>query len=169
MMFVLDDMLIGAAIGGGLNGLMGKDPIKGAALGGLGGAFLPPGLLGGSAEQGLSAGGMGLSQQGAGMGLKQGAQLGVQAPAGALTPTGGLLADVGSTLKTAKPIMDAALTGLQANQMLNTPKQPIQSSPMMTPMPNSNLGQLVTSMQQDQAQKMQLEAQKRAARRGMWG
>lgn len=41
-MFGFDDILMGAAIGGGLNLLTGKNPLQGAAIGGLGG-----GLLGG--------------------------------------------------------------------------------------------------------------------------
>lgn len=177
-MFGIDDILLGAAIGGGLNGLMGKDPIKGAVLGGLGGA-VAPGLLGSApgaagTGQGITAAtgqGTGLFAQGAGEGLKQGAQMGMQAPAGALTqaPQTGLLSSMSSTMKDVKPLMDAAGTGLQVAQATQQPRQQIMPSPMATPMPNNNLGQIVAGMQQDQAQRMQQEAQLRAARRGMWG
>lgn len=176
-MFGIDDILIGSLIGGGLSALTGKDPIKGAALGGLGGA-VAPGLLGGmggaSTGQGITAAageGAGLFAQGAGEGLKQGAQMGLQAPAGALTqaPQTGLLSSMGSTMKDMKPLMDAAGTGLQVAQATQQPRQQIMHSPMMTPMPNNNLGQIVSGMQNEQAQRMQMEAQLRAQRRNMWG
>jgi hypothetical protein len=175
-MFGIDDILIGSLLGGGLSALTGKDPIKGAALGGLGGA-VAPGLLGGGSPatgQGIKAAtgqGTGLFAQGAGEGLKQGAQMGMQAPAGALTqaPQTWLLSSMSSTIKDVKPLMDAAGTGLQVAQATQQPRQQIMPSPMATPMPNNNLGQIVAGMQQDQAQRMQQEAQLRAARRGMWG
>lgn len=155
-MFVIDDILLAAAIGGGLGAVTNrKDPLKGAlmgaALGGVGG-----GLLGAGAGAGMSAAntapGM-LAAQEAGLGSSAlgwgGATTGIQ---GTMNSALGSQAgsNIGGLLGNAKPVMNIASQGIQAANMFKQPEQPLLTPPQV-PIPvggpqalsqlSANLGQ----------------------------
>lgn len=69
-----------------------------------------------------------------------------------------------------KPYSDSIGTGVAvANMFKGNPKAPITPSPITTPMPNSALGNMVAMQQQQQAERMALEQQKRLQRRQLRG
>lgn len=163
--------LIGGAAGGLLNK---KDPLKGALLGagmGYGGGLLMPAAGGAAAgSAGASAaGGAAAGQAYTGTAAELAADgLGGVAPG--MTPWYqqpgfGMGREITGAMKEAKPFMDAAGTATQVAGMMNKPQKPIMPSPIQTPMPNSNLGQMVSGMQQEQANKMAMEKQMRMMRR----
>lgn len=182
---LLIPMMIGAAAGA----LTNKDnPLKGAAMGAgmgaLGGVAAPAmgGLLGGGAASaagtgaaGGAAGGTGLLAGAGAPGLSAaGGGVGLVPPAGALSSTASAAAPSGGVtglLSSVKPYMDAAGTATQVAGMFNHPEQApqITPSPITTPMPNNNLGSMVSGMQQQQANKIAMEKQARQARRSMYG
>lgn len=144
--------LLGGAAGGLLNK---KDPLKGALFGaGLG--------YGG----GALAGGGGLlgSSSAALPGANTAAEL--TAAQGGLAPdSAALLEKPASLLTQAKPFMEATNTGLNvANQFKEQP-MPITPSPIMPPTFNNAPGQMVASMQQQQAERMAMDQQRRMQRR----
>lgn len=189
-MFGLDDILIGAAIGGGLGGLTNrKNPLQGAligaGLGGLGGGLSPSlGLAGSTAPGSVAAEAVGqMPQMASGTAAAFGPQITSPVPSafgllnappvGSSMGIGGGLPPVEAAkmglLDTAmgvvKPVGQALGTAMQAKQAFGDKPQPIQPSPMAPTMPNNNLGTMVQGMQQQQQQQMQLEQQKRMMRR----
>ena len=198
MPFVLEDMLIAAAIGGGIGGLTNrKNPMKGAlmgaGLGALGGGLAPAGLLGGSSAAGGSVvgeavGAAPVMQSGTAAAFGPtvtgpvpsafslldappiGSSMGIggglpEVAAQAAKPTG-LLGEAMGMVKNAGTVMNAAG---QAKQLANQEERPIQPAPIATPMPNNNLGQMVSSYEQQQIARQQMEQQKRLARRKLYG
>jgi hypothetical protein len=157
-----------ALVGGAVGGLLDKKaPLRGAALGALGG------YGGGLLASPVSAGAVGegaaaaladpaaniatAAQYGTNIGSQQTAMLAAQEAGGLAAP---------SMLSQAKPFMDAAGTAQQIAGMTNQPKQqmPIVPSPMTTPMPTTNIGNMVAQMQQGQAQQMNFDKQQRMQR-----
>lgn len=133
-------LMIPMIIGAGAGMLANKkNPLEGALLGaGLG-------AIGGAAAQAF---GLGAS--------------------GATTAAPSAMSGILSGIKEYKPVLDAAVTGLQVANMVDKPEQPIQASPLMqyqggTPQMNN----LLNNMQNEQAQRMQIEQQRRAARRAL--
>lgn len=131
-MFGIDDMLLLSALGAGGGALFNKkDPLKGAAIGGLlgagGGALMPAAGAGSQAgllaaqEAGLGSAAMGWG--GASTGLQGALNSTLGAEAGAAT--GGLL---GGAAEVGKPAM-TALDAAQKVQALTPQEQPIQASP----------------------------------------
>lgn len=149
--------LMGGAVGGLLNK---KDPLTGAVMGAglgygagaLGGAG---GLLGTAAPNGAAYTGTAAELAADGLG-------GV-----AMTPTPfeSAIGSVPGMVKQAKPYMDAVGTGMQvANQFQDKPV-PITPSPIMPPTFNNAPGQMVASMQQQQAERIAIDQQRRMQRR----
>ena len=68
-------------------------------------------------------------------------------------------------LGTIKPVGEAMGAANAAKNLFSHQEKPITPSPMMTPMPNSNLGQMVSGMQQQQANQMAQDEQMRMMRR----
>ena len=161
MPFGIDDALIwGPMIGAALGGLTNKkDPLQGALLGGAMG-------YGGAALAG--GGGLLGSSSAALPGANTAAEL--AAAQGSLAPgSAAMLEKPASLLTQAKPFMDAAGTGMQvANQFKEQP-MPITPSPITPPTFNNAPGQMVASMQQQQAERMAMEQQRRMQRRQMRG
>ena len=142
--------LIGAAGGALLN----KDnPLKGAAIGGgLGalGGFAAPGLLGTPAVAGAATPGI----------------AGAAAPA-ASAPATGLLGTLGQVMQ---PVGQAANAAMTTKSLLGPEEELIPAPQIMPPMPgNNSLSAIATQGQQAIAQQMQMDAEKRAARRKMFG
>lgn len=183
MPFILDDMLLMAALGAGGGALFNrKNPLKGAliggALGGLGGAVVP-GLLGGAgaaaapAAEGLGAAATSqtglLAAQEAGLGATGGlgwggATTGIQGGLNSAlgSSTGSSIGNVmGSTLDTAnkleKPASAMMNAASQANQMAGQQQPPLQPQPLNnTPL---NITGLLNQSQQ--MQQLDTEEQKR--------
>lgn len=156
--------LLGGAIGGLTNK---KNPLEGALLGaagGYGGGALMggSGLLGSAAPVANGAAYTGTAAELAADGLG-----GV-----AMQPTGleaGLLG-VKDFAKEAKPFMEAGNTAMQvANMTKGQPQAPITPSPITPPMPNTASGNMVANMQQQQAERMAMDQQRRLQRRQMRG
>lgn len=192
-MFVLDDMLLAAAIGGGIGGLTNrKDPLKGAlmgaGLGAVGGGFAPAGFLSGSGAAGGSVAGEAVGaapimQSGTAAAFGPTVTSPVPSAYGLLNaPPIGSSMGIGGGLSTpveaakmglldtamgvVKPVGQALATANQAKQMFGQDQQmPIQPSPPLTPMPNNNLGQMVQGMQQQQQQQLAMDQQRRMMRR----
>lgn len=173
-MFGIDDILIGAAIGGAMGGLTNrKKPLQGvlmgAGLGGLGGGLLGPAMGAGSSVGPATGSIVGSSAEttafpvlNAAGAIEQGAAL----PITQVAPMGGLLSEGMGLVKNAGTVMNAAN---QANQLANGQQKPIQPSPIATPMPNSNLGQMVASYEQQRQAQQQMEQQARLAKRKLYG
>ena len=89
-------------------------------------------------------------------------------PAAPTSSATGLLGDTMGMVKNASTVMNAAN---QANQLAggNQPKMPITPSPVATPMPNNNLGQMVSAFEQQQMAQQQMEQQARLAKRKLYG
>lgn len=175
-MFGIDDILIGAAIGGAMGGLTNrKKPLQGAlmgaGLGGLGGGLLGPAMGAGSSVGPATGSIVGSSAEATAFPVLNAAgaiQQGAALPITQAAPMGGLLSESMGLVKNAGTVMSAAN---QANQMAggNQPQMPISPSPVATPMPNNNLGQLVASYQQNQQAQQQMEQQARLAKRKLYG
>jgi hypothetical protein len=165
---------LGAGLGGALAGGMNnrKNPLEGALLGGAlgyGGAQIP-GLLGG-ADAAVAAPvstAMGTNAAGASVAANSMPSMATGAVemaegAGAATGGGGLLGQVSSVAKPAGQVMSAANSA--KSLMAEPQKQLLGPSPIQAPMPNSNLGQMVQGMQQQQANQMNVDFQRREARK----
>lgn len=154
--------LMGGAVGGLLNK---KDPLTGALMGAAGGYGAGAlggagGLLGGTAPSGAAYTGTAAELAADGLG-------GV-----AMTPTPFESAIGGAQgfMKEAKPFMEAGSLGMQvANATKGQPQMPITPSPITPPTFNNAAGQMVASMQQQQAERMAMEKQNRLQRRQMRG
>lgn len=83
---------------------------------------------------------------------------------GATASSPGLLT---SAMDYAKPVSNALSAANSAKGLLSSPERPITPSPIMTPMPNNNLGQMVSGMQQEQANRLAMDQQNRQMRRQM--
>lgn len=155
-MFQFLPMAIGAGIGLLTNK---KDPIQGALLGaatGAAGGILSPTASAIPATQGIG--------QSAASGLMNSAASASSAPLveAASAPWWQSAAGIADAVK---PYTDAAGAAMQVAQETKEPEMQITPSPMITPMPNSNLGAMVTQMEQSQANKIEQEKQARFARR----
>jgi len=151
--------LIGAAVGG----LTAKKPLKGALMGGALGAG--GGLLAGGAggASGLLGNPMTAASYGTGLGTQQTAMLAAQeAGMGSMPIAGSMFGTAGETLKTAKPFMDAAGTGVQVAGALNQP----DSLPPPPQLPQQMGAQTLTAIAQQQPQAgIEQEAEMRRRRR----
>lgn len=124
--------LIGAAVGG----LTSKKPLKGALMGGALGAGggLLAGAAGGGGAAGLLGNPMTAGAYGTGLGTQQTAMLAAQeAGMGSMPIAGSMFGQAGSALKTAKPFMDAASTGMQVAGAMNQPEQGAPPPPQLAP------------------------------------
>ena len=176
MPFVIDDLLLMAALGAGAGALTSKrDPLKGAlsggTLGGVGGAFAP-GLLAGAGAvtagtagtaggllgaEGATQAGM-LAAQEAGLGATGslgwgGATTGIQGGlngmmgADAGMQAGGLLGQAGGAMDKAKPVMQAAQMG---QEMASANDMPPPPAPMVRNSPPDLNGILQQGYQEQQ-------------------
>jgi hypothetical protein len=138
----------------------------GKAFGGFGGAQAGgSGLNGGLLGETAASNGTGLTMGGSGMGMSGGMGSGISgsvATPAASSP--GLLATISEYAKPVGNVLNAASS---AKSLMSTPERPITPSPLMTPMPNSSLGQMVSGMQQDQANRMAMDQKNRQMRRQM--
>jgi hypothetical protein len=152
-MFVLDDILIASALGGGISGLMGKDPIKGAAMGALGGMAAP--AMGGLLSQAPAAT----------------AAAAAPAPAGALTQTAapGIMESVKTVSDFAKPVGNIFSAANAAQGLLAPKQQPVQASPVMQNAGSPALTGLTQQFSAMEQQRMQDDAQRRARRASLLG
>lgn len=152
--------LIGSAIGG----LTAKKPLKGALMGGAlgaGGGLLAGAGAGGTA--GLLGNPMTAASYGTGLGTQQTAMLAAQeAGMGSMPIAGSMFGTAGETLKTAKPFMDAAGTGVQFAGALNQP----DNLPPPPQLPQQMGAQTLTAIAQQQpAAGIEQEAEMRRRRR----
>lgn len=171
--------IIGAAFTGGATLGAAGAGAAGAAGGAAGGTGLTAAGGGLLAAEGAGAAGMGgalgsgLSVgagagAGAGIGAAEGAgmaALGAEGAgvAGSVPYAGAAPSAFQTAMGYAKPVGQAINTASQAKGLLSQPKQPAPQ--VMTPMPNSNLGNIVNGFQQQQANQMQMEQQARINRR----
>lgn len=154
--------LIGAAVGG----LTSKKPLKGALLGGAmgaGGGLLAGAAGGAGGAAGLLGNPMTAGAYGTGLGTQQTAMLAAQeAGMGAMPIAGSMFGQAGSALKTAKPFMDAAGTGMQVAGAMNKPEQPIQAPQLAPQMGGQTLQTLAqASPQPDVMQEAEMRKKRR--------
>lgn len=155
--------LIGAALGG----MTSKKPLKGAAMGALGGYFLP-GLLGAAGTAGAAGAGAGAASAGA---APTGLLAAESAIPAAMSPTvpgqATFLDKLKAVNESAKPFMQAAGAAQTAASFFPA------SQPVETPPPqfgggaNPVFAQFTQQLQQLEAQRMQEEMERRQAQRGL--
>ena len=158
--------LVGAGVGALFNK---KNPLEGAAMGaalGYGGSQIP-GLLAeapvaGAAASGLAPVATGVSSAGVAANALPGAAAGEVGAYNASVQGGGLLGMAKDTMQVGGNALTAANT---AKNLTTQQKTPITPSPMPTPMPNTNLGQMVQASEQKQLNQMQQDQQARMMRR----
>lgn len=155
--------LIGSAIGG----LTSKKPLKGALMGGAlgaGGGLLAGAAGGAGGAAGLLGNPMTAGAYGTGLGTQQTAMLAAQeAGMGAMPIAGSMFGNAGAALKTAKPFMDAAGTGIQTAQALTPPDQAAPPPPQL---PQQMGAQTLQSLaQRDPQADVMAEADMRKKRR----
>lgn len=155
--------LIGSAIGG----LTSKKPLKGALLGGAmgaGGGLLAGGMGGAGGAAGLLGNPMTAGAYGTGLGTQQTAMLAAQeAGMGAMPIAGSMFGNASSALKTAKPFMDAAGTGMQVAGAMTPPEQGAPPPPQLAPQMGAQT--LETLAQRDPQAELMAEAEQRKKRR----
>ena len=139
----------------------------GAAAGYGGGLLMGPASAGAAAEGagGLLSNPVANAQAAAEYGTNIGSQQTAMLAAQDAALKGAGQSALGSAMGMVKPVGEAMGAANATKNLFSHQEKPITPSPMMTPMPNSNLGQMVSGLQQQQANQMAQDEQMRMMRR----